>query len=81
MEIKYKLIGTMKFIADAGGKSEVAREVADGAPIGEALRAISIEHDKTPQFQFATVNGKKTGADHVLSPGDEVKVFPRSFGG
>jgi molybdopterin converting factor small subunit len=81
MEINFKLIGTMKFIADVDGKGEVTREVEDGATIREALRVIGIEHDKTPQFQFAAVNGKKVDPDYVLSPNDEVKVFPRSFGG
>jgi molybdopterin converting factor small subunit len=81
MEVSFKLIGTMKFIALVDGKSEATREVEDGATIAEALRAIGIEHDKTSQFQFATVNSKKVGPEYVLSPGDEIKVFPRSFGG
>jgi molybdopterin converting factor small subunit len=81
MEIKFKLIGTMKFIADVGGKSEAAREIADGGTVEDALRAIGMNDENGSKFKFTTVNGKKVGQDYALSPGDEIKVFPRSFGG
>jgi molybdopterin converting factor small subunit len=81
MEINFKLIGTMKFIADVGGKSEAAREVVDGGTVEDALRAIGMNDDNASKFRFTTVNGKKVEPEYVLSPGDEIKVFPRSFGG
>ncbi|MDR1495949.1 MAG: MoaD/ThiS family protein [Clostridiales Family XIII bacterium] len=81
MEVNFKLIGTMKFIATVDGKSEVTREIPDGGTVEDALRAIGIDRQKTAQFQFAAVNGKKVELDYVLQPGDTVKVFPRSFGG
>ncbi|MDR1292553.1 MAG: MoaD/ThiS family protein [Clostridiales Family XIII bacterium] len=79
MEIKFKFIGPLKF--EVGGRSIFSRDVPEGSTVEDALRVAGMDCKNTASFNFAVVNGEKVEPDHVLSPDDEVKVFPRSFGG
>jgi sulfur carrier protein ThiS len=79
MEIKFKFIGPLKF--EVGGKSLLTHDVPEGSTVEGALKTLGIDCANTASFNFAVVNGEKVEPDHVLNPEDEVKVFPRSFGG
>jgi molybdopterin converting factor small subunit len=79
MEIKFKFIGPLKF--EVGGKSLLTCDVPDGSTVEKALLELGIDCKNTASFNFAVVNGEKVEPDYTLSPDDEVKVFPRSFGG
>jgi molybdopterin converting factor small subunit len=79
MEIKFKFIGPLKF--KVGGRSLLTRDVSEGSTVEDALRELGIDCKNEASFNFAVVNGEKVEPEHVLNPEDEVKVFPRSFGG
>jgi molybdopterin converting factor small subunit len=79
MEIKFKFIGPLKF--EVGGKSLLTRDIPEGSTVEEALLELGIDCKNTASFNFAVVNGEKVEPAHILKPEDEVKVFPRSFGG
>jgi molybdopterin converting factor small subunit len=77
MDIKFKFIGTMRL--QVGGKSELVLDVPENSTMEEALSTLGV--NDTAIFKFTVVNDEKVSLDYVLQPGDEVKVFPRSFGG
>jgi molybdopterin converting factor small subunit len=80
MEVYFKFIGNMRL--KAGGKSEHTVALPEGCTLGEAFRTFDIDYENSSALNFAVVNGKKTeDAGYVLKDGDEVKAFPRSFGG
>jgi sulfur carrier protein ThiS len=79
MKIDFKLIGTLKFQAD--GKGELTMDLPEGSAIKDALDRLGINSDGATFFHFAVVNGEKVEPDHIIKPGDKVKLFPRSFGG
>ncbi|MDR1028576.1 MAG: hypothetical protein LBL63_04075 [Clostridiales Family XIII bacterium] len=79
MEIKFKFIGMMKALVE--GKSELTLDLTEHCTVADALLTLGIDYKTTKQFNFAVVNGKKEDPQYVLQPTDDVKIFPRSFGG
>jgi sulfur carrier protein ThiS len=69
----------MKF--EVGGKSELTLDVPEGCTVEEALQTLGMDCKNTASFNFAAVNGEKVEPEHVLRQEDNVKIFPRSFGG
>jgi molybdopterin converting factor small subunit len=75
MQIRVKLMGTLKARTPPGG----ALEVADGATIDDVLRALSIE---SPALRVFTVNGQfERDRNRVLAADDELTAVPPVGGG
>jgi len=75
MQIRLKLMGTLKARAPAAG----VLEVSDGAAIEEVLRVLEI----APQaVQVVAVNGQlERNRGRVLASGDELSIIPAVGGG
>ena len=75
MQIRLKLMGTLKARTPAGG----ALEVADGATIDDVLHALGVS---APTLKVFTVNGQfERNRGRVLAPNDELTVVPPVGGG
>jgi sulfur carrier protein ThiS len=75
MQIRLKLMGTLKASMPPGG----ALEVADGATIDGVLRALGIT---SPTIRVFTVNGQfERDRGRVLAANDELAVIPPVGGG
>ena len=75
MQVRLKLMGTLKAKTPAGG----TLEVADGATIDDVLRALGI----APQaIRVFTVNGQfERNRSRVLAANDELSAIPPVGGG
>jgi molybdopterin converting factor small subunit len=75
MQIRLKLMGTLKARAPAAG----VLEVSDGAAIEDVLRVLEI----APQaVQVVAVNGQlERNRGRVLASGDELSIIPAVGGG
>ena len=67
-------------LRDRLGTDETALEVADGACVADAWRAVSGE-DAMPKHVFAAVNLEYARAEDRLHENDEVAFFPPVTGG
>jgi len=75
MQIRVKLMGTLKARTPPGG----TLEVPDGATIDDVLRALSIE---SPALRVFTVNGQfERDRNRVLAADDELTAVPPVGGG
>jgi sulfur carrier protein ThiS len=75
MQIRVKLMGTLKARTPPGG----ALEVADGATIDDVLRALGIA---SPALRVFTVNGQfERDRNRVLAADDELTAVPPVGGG
>lgn len=75
MQIRLKLMGTLKARTPAGG----VLDLADGATIGDALRALELPPRAIQAF---TVNGQlERNRGRALAPMDELAIIPPVGGG
>jgi molybdopterin converting factor subunit 1 len=71
-------------LRDIAGASELSRELAAGATIGDVWRQLAGEFPELTQYERAissAVNADYARMDHVLGPGDEVAFLPPVSGG
>ncbi len=81
MRVTVRLFARLRDIA---GASELSRELATGATIGDAWRQLADEFPELTQYERAissAVNADYARMDHVLRPGDEVAFLPPVSGG
>lgn len=79
MQIKILLRGSLTKFFD--GEKERLAEVPDNCTCDEALRTVGINYLEIPRFGFVAVNSRRVMIDSRLSPGDELKAYPKISGG
>jgi molybdopterin converting factor small subunit len=79
IKISFFFVGALRKLN--GWKNSRPAEFDEGISLNQAIEELDIK-DLTKVLSFKTVNGKKFTSDDVtLNDGDNVKLFPRSFGG
>ena len=80
MLIKVKLFATLRRFAPVSGLPGTPFEVdmPPGATIGQLAQLLQLPPEET---KVAFVNGRAQELDFVLSPGDELGIFPPVGGG
>jgi molybdopterin converting factor subunit 1 len=71
-------------LSDIAGASELARDVAAGATIGDLWRQLAGEFPKLAEYERSistAVNADYARMDQALSDGDEVAFLPPVSGG
>ena len=81
MRVTVRLFARLRDIA---GASELSREMATGATIGDLWRQLATEFPELVQYERSistAVNADYARMDHVLVPDDEVAFLPPVSGG
>jgi molybdopterin converting factor subunit 1 len=81
MRVTVRLFARLRDIA---GASELSRDLAAGATIGDVWRQLAGEFPELTQYERAissAVNEDYARMDHVLRPDDEVAFLPPVSGG
>ena len=81
MRVTVRLFARLRDIA---GASELSREMAIGATIGDLWRQLATEFPELVQYERSistAVNADYARMDHVLVPDDEVAFLPPVSGG
>lgn len=64
-----------------GGEKERLVEVSENCTAEEALKSVGIDWTKITNFGFVAVNSQRVMIYDRLKDGDELKAYPRIFGG
>ena len=81
MRVTVRLFARLRDIA---GASELSREMATGATIGDLWRQLATEFPELVQYERSistAVNADYARMNHVLVPDDEVAFLPPVSGG
>jgi molybdopterin converting factor small subunit len=79
MEVQLKLFATLrKYLPPDATNKTVSLALEDGQTVAEALGKLGVP---LPEAHLILVNGQSQSADHPLSSGDVVSVFPPVAGG
>ena len=76
MKISVKYFASMR---DTMGRADETVEVNDGATVTDVWSKVS--KDSLPENTLIAVNMEYTDANHVLTEGDELALFPPVTGG
>ncbi len=77
MQVAVEVMGQFKNRAFAGRKALVV-ELPDGSRVGDAIRAVGLEHDEEWN---ASIDGRLVEADRVLLDGEVLFIFTAIAGG
>ena len=81
MRVTVRLFARLRDIA---GASELSRDLAPGATIGDVWRQLAGEFPELSQYErsiSSAVNAEYARMDHVIGDGDEIAFLPPVSGG
>ena len=79
MKVEVRLFATLQPYLPAGARGDgVSLELPPGTTVRDVVESLKIPSDLA---WLAVVNGRDAAPEDVLSPGDEVAMFPPLAGG
>jgi molybdopterin synthase sulfur carrier subunit len=79
MKVEVRLFATLQPYLPVGAHSDgVSLELPPGTTVGDVMESLKIPSDLAC---LTVVNGRDAAPEHVLSPGDELAMFPPLAGG
>jgi molybdopterin converting factor small subunit len=79
MKVEVRLFATLQSYLPPGARGDsISLEVPAGATVRDVVESLQIPSEVDC---LTVVNGRDAAPDHVLSPGDELAMFPPLSGG
>jgi hypothetical protein len=81
LKLKIKILLRGSLVKFFNGEKERTADVPDGCSAEEALRTVGIDWKEIKNFGFVAVNSKRVMIYDKLNEGDELKAYPKIYGG